>query len=73
MSPGTITLKNQEQIRPNTGAGMMSTQNSSGMGMAYVGGGGHQALSVKRGSRNTLQAHMTMDSALTAGMTDPRF
>jgi len=42
MSPGTITLKNQEQIRPNTGAGMMSTQNSSGMGMAYVGsGGGH--------------------------------
>lgn len=30
-------------------------------------------MSVKRGSRNTLQAQMTMDSALTGGMTDPRF
>ena len=65
---GAIQLNMNQQIRPHTGAGM-STQQSSGMHFTNLGGG-----SVKRASRNTLQAHTTLDSASVGngGHVDPR-
>lgn len=61
-----IKLKLNQQIRPHTGAGM-STQQSSGMHFTNLGGG-----SVKRASRNTLQANTTLDTASVGAGVDPR-
>ena len=75
---GTILLKNSEQIRPNTGAGtVQSTQHSSNLGMGF----NKRTQSVKRHSRNTLNAHTTLESTLTTNdnhnalitAADPRF
>ena len=75
---GAILLKNSEQIRPNTGAGtVQSTQHSSNLGMGL----NKRTQSVKRHSRNTLNAHTTLESNITTNdnhnnvliAADPRF
>ena len=71
-APGTIQLKTSEQIRPHTGAGtFQSTQHSSHSGVGFH----KRTQSVKRHSRNTLNAHTTLDSAMTIDKSaaDPRY
>ena len=71
-APGTIQLKTSEQIRPHTGAGtFQSTQHSSHSGVGFH----KRTQSVKRHSRNTLNAHTTLDSAMTIdkNTADPRY
>ena len=70
-APGTIQLKTTEQIRPHTGAGtFQSTNHSSNSGVFHK-----RTQSVKRPSRNTMNAQTTLESAMTLDKTaaDPRF
>lgn len=62
VGPSYMKFQVQEQVRPQTGAGMSTQPTSSGLQFTNVRSG-----SVKRASRNTLQGHMTMDSS-----ADPR-
>lgn len=76
--PATIQLRATDQVmRPNTGVGLFSRSSQSGtLGAPHPHHSRqHQRTtqSVKR-SRNTLNAHTTLDSTrMTIDKTDPRF